>query len=57
MRPEIQSLRRAVPEDFTVEQRSTFAVFSGSGVGKLKRALFLIWSEQHGRFPDFDYEF
>jgi F-box and leucine-rich repeat protein GRR1 len=48
LRPEIQDLRRPVPDDFTDEQRASFAVFSGSGVLRLKRALWAIASEQEG---------
>jgi F-box and leucine-rich repeat protein GRR1 len=46
LRPEIQELRRPVPDDFTAEQRNTFAVFSGTGVHKLKRALWQIAADQ-----------
>jgi hypothetical protein len=44
LRPEIQALRRPVPEDFNEEQQNTFAVFSGSGVIRLKRTL---WELTH----------
>ena len=51
LRPEIQDLRRPVPEDFTPEQRNTFAVFSGTGVHRLKSALWQIAGDQNA-FPD-----
>jgi len=54
LRPEIQDLRRPVPEDFTPEQRNTFAVFSGSGVTRLKRALWAIAAEHDG-YPDAEF--
>jgi F-box and leucine-rich repeat protein GRR1 len=54
LRPEVQALRRPVPEDFTPEQRHTFAVFSGSGVHRLKRTLWTIAAEEDG-FPDAEF--
>jgi len=48
LRPEIQELRRPVPADFTPEQRNTFAVFSGSGVARLKNALYRIAHQEEG---------
>jgi F-box and leucine-rich repeat protein GRR1 len=48
LRPEIQLLRRPVPDDFTDEQRASFAVFSGSGVHRLKRALWAISAAEEG---------
>jgi F-box and leucine-rich repeat protein GRR1 len=54
LRPEIQELRRPVPADFNEEQRGSFAVFSGSGVHRLKRAL---WAISHAKEEFEDAEF
>ena len=54
MIPVIQDLRRPVPEDFTPEQRASFAVFSGSGVQRLRR---LLWSLAAGADAAQDAEF
>ena len=48
LRPELQALRRPVPDEFNEEQRSSFAVFSGSGVHRLKRALWALAAEHDG---------
>jgi F-box and leucine-rich repeat protein GRR1 len=55
LRPEIQDLRRPVPEDFNEEQRNSFAVFSGSGVARLKRVLWALAAEQDG-YPDAEFQ-